>query len=174
MEGTKEANRTKLLELGYTSEQTEYALSQTSDLQNAINLLNDANKEAPDLMGAPREPLQRIDMEAVPGDMSEDPPPYEEIANEGLAAPGPEGLHSVPEETERGDEAAEGSQEAFEFPVSNLYELEGRCFVDNWSIPYKRTESLGILLQASTRLALEGKYNNNNMCVCAGICKQLL
>ena len=170
MDGQGEANKTKLLEMGYTTEQAEYALDRTSNLDDAISLLRDTSSgqprthTPPNLIGVgadvPPEPFHRIEMEEVPGDrldMSEDPPPYEEIANEGLSSQLPEGLHSVPEETERGEEGGEGSQEAFEFPVSNLYELEGRCFVDNWSIPYKRTESLGILLQASTRLALEGR-----------------
>ena len=162
MEGTKEANKTKLLELGFNNEQADHALSRTSNLDDAISLLHEESRDthtSQDLMAAPPELFQRIEMEEVPRDsldMSEDPPPYEEVANEGLPVQLPEGLHSVPEETERGEEGADGGQEAFEFPVSNLYELEGRCFVDNWSIPYKRTESLGILLQASTRLALEG------------------
>lgn len=44
-----------------------------------------------------------------------------------------------------------------EFPTTNLYELEGRVFTDHWSIPYKREESLGKCLIASTCLARLGK-----------------
>ena len=40
-----------------------------------------------------------------------------------------------------------------EFPVTNLYELEGRVFAEHWSIPYKKEESLGKCLLAATRLA---------------------
>ena len=40
-----------------------------------------------------------------------------------------------------------------EFPVTNLYELEGRVFAEQWSIPYKKEESLGKCLLAATRLA---------------------
>ena len=29
------------------------------------------------------------------------------------------------------------------FPVTNFYELENRVFKDDWSIPYRRDESLG-------------------------------
>ena len=43
-----------------------------------------------------------------------------------------------------------------EFPTTNLYELEDRVFVDNWSIPYKREESLGKCLQSAARFAQEG------------------
>ena len=46
----------------------------------------------------------------------------------------------------------------YEFPVTNLYELEGRVFTDSWSIPYKKEESLGKCLIAATRLAQEGKH----------------
>lgn len=46
----------------------------------------------------------------------------------------------------------------FEFSVANLYELENRVFTDQWSIPYKKEESLGRCLLAATRLADEGDY----------------
>jgi len=45
-----------------------------------------------------------------------------------------------------------------EFPTTNLYELESRVFTDHWSIPYKREESLGKCLIASTCLARLGKF----------------
>ena len=43
------------------------------------------------------------------------------------------------------------------FPMTNLYELEQRVFQDNWSIPYKKDESLGKCLVAAAKLAEEGK-----------------
>lgn len=43
-----------------------------------------------------------------------------------------------------------------EFPTTNLYELESRVFTDHWSIPYKREESLGKCLIASSCLARHG------------------
>ncbi len=43
------------------------------------------------------------------------------------------------------------------FPLTNLYELETRVFQDNWSIPYKKDESLGRCLLAATKLAKEGE-----------------
>ena len=45
-----------------------------------------------------------------------------------------------------------------EFPATNLYELEGRVFTDQWSIPYKKEESLGKCLIAAARFAEESKY----------------
>lgn len=56
-----------------------------------------------------------------------------------------------------------------EFPTTNLYELESRVFTDHWSIPYKREESLGKCLIASTCLARHGKtifVGDENLCFC--------
>lgn len=44
-----------------------------------------------------------------------------------------------------------------EFPVTNLYELEGRVFTEMWNIPFKKEESLGKCLIASTHLMDAGK-----------------
>ena len=61
--------------------------------------------------------------------------------------------------------AAEGSSDNnMEFPVTNLYELDTRVFQDNWSIPYKRDESLGKCLVAATRLAGEGLLEQDENC----------
>jgi len=55
------------------------------------------------------------------------------------------------------DENGNCSSGSMEFPTTNLYELESRVFTDHWSIPYKREESLGKCLIASTCLARHGK-----------------
>ena len=61
--------------------------------------------------------------------------------------------------------AAEGSiDNNMEFPVTNLYELDTRVFQDNWSIPYKRDESLGKCLVAATKLAAEGLLEQDENC----------
>lgn len=44
----------------------------------------------------------------------------------------------------------------YEFPVTNLYELEGRVFAEHWSIPYKKEESLGKCLISAATLAEAG------------------
>ncbi|KAM6921458.1 ubiquitin carboxyl-terminal hydrolase 24 isoform 3-T3 [Xenentodon cancila] len=51
-----------------------------------------------------------------------------------------------------------------EFPTTNLYELESRVFTDHWSIPYKREESLGKCLIASTCLARHGLADADENC----------
>ena len=43
-----------------------------------------------------------------------------------------------------------------DFPVTNLYELEERIFTENWSIPYRKNESLGKCLLGATKLIIEG------------------
>lgn len=56
-------------------------------------------------------------------------------------------------ENGNGSEMVEEGGNPLEFPVTNLYELEGRVFAEHWSIPYKKEESLGKCLLAATRLA---------------------
>ncbi|XP_033116308.1 ubiquitin carboxyl-terminal hydrolase 24-like [Anneissia japonica] len=58
-----------------------------------------------------------------------------------------------------------GDNDSMEFPTTNLYELEGRVFTEQWSIPYKKEESLGKCLLAATRLAKEGKLEQDDNCV---------
>ena len=59
---------------------------------------------------------------------------------------------------QKNDENGNCSGEGIEFPTTNLYELESRVLTDHWSIPYKREESLGKCLLASTYLARLGKF----------------
>ena len=50
------------------------------------------------------------------------------------------------------------------FPETNLYELETRVFQDNWSIPYKKEESLGKCLVAAEKLARDGLMEEDEHC----------
>uniref|UniRef100_A0A3P9KIM4 Ubiquitin carboxyl-terminal hydrolase 24 n=1 Tax=Oryzias latipes TaxID=8090 RepID=A0A3P9KIM4_ORYLA len=65
----------------------------------------------------------------------------------------PPAYHDVVEGERSNDENGNCSGGSMEFPTTNLYELESRVFTDHWSIPYKREESLGKCLIASTCLA---------------------
>lgn len=69
------------------------------------------------------------------------------------------------------DENGNCSGGSMEFPTTNLYELESRVFTDHWSIPYKREESLGKCLIASTCLARHGKmvFGDENLLLSVGI-----
>lgn len=62
---------------------------------------------------------------------------------------------------QKNDENGNCSGEGIEFPTTNLYELESRVLTDHWSIPYKREESLGKCLLASTYLARLGKFSHH-------------
>lgn len=74
------------------------------------------------------------------------PPPYSSLATVKGCSPRPES----------------GPQQ---FPTTNLYELEQRVFVDRWSIPYKKDESLAKCLIAATNLAREGQCESNPDCM---------
>ncbi|XP_065657355.1 ubiquitin carboxyl-terminal hydrolase 24 isoform X3 [Hydra vulgaris] len=51
-----------------------------------------------------------------------------------------------------------------EFPVTNLYELEERIFTENWSIPFKKNESLAKCLYSATKLAFYEKSDIDTNC----------
>ena len=46
---------------------------------------------------------------------------------------------------------------SIEFPLTHYYELEGRTHTDQWSIPYKKDESLAICMTATIKMMREGK-----------------
>lgn len=69
---------------------------------------------------------------------------------------------------QKNDENGNCSGEGIEFPTTNLYELESRVLTDHWSIPYKREESLGKCLLASTYLARLGKISLSYLRCCYG------
>ncbi|KAM9326707.1 ubiquitin carboxyl-terminal hydrolase 24 [Gastrophryne carolinensis] len=75
----------------------------------------------------------------------------------------PPAYHEVVE-PEKNDENGNCSAENIEFPTTNLYELESRVLTDHWSIPYKREESLGKCLIASTYLAKLGLSDSDENC----------
>ncbi|NXW84089.1 UBP24 hydrolase, partial [Alopecoenas beccarii] len=66
--------------------------------------------------------------------------------------------------SQKNDENGNCSSEGIEFPTTNLYELESRVLTDHWSIPYKREESLGKCLIASTYLARLGLSDSDENC----------
>lgn len=77
---------------------------------------------------------------------------------------------------QKNDENGNCSGEGIEFPTTNLYELESRVLTDHWSIPYKREESLGKCLIASTYLARLGKFPfTNTQIICSeGVTDRML
>lgn len=55
---------------------------------------------------------------------------------------------------------------SIEFPLTHFYELESRVHTDQWSIPYKREESLAICMVATTNMIREGEW----VCVWYSVC----
>lgn len=175
----------KLPDLGVDDSQTEIAQAKNHGLEDAAYYPTDSSHDYDQgdmetqvgsdhehdeiryLPGNIVEPelYSGIDIEHTDRPDESPPPPYEEYATGAEFGPlvnssiDAEPIHTVREpstintaqETNNADD-----KEAFEFPESNLFELEGRCFVDSWSIPYKKNESLGILLHASAKLAAQG------------------
>uniref|UniRef100_A0A3Q3MMV0 ubiquitinyl hydrolase 1 n=1 Tax=Mastacembelus armatus TaxID=205130 RepID=A0A3Q3MMV0_9TELE len=76
----------------------------------------------------------------------------------------PPAYHDVVDSEKSNDENGNCSGGSMEFPTTNLYELESRVFTDHWSIPYKREESLGKCLIASTCLARHGLADADENC----------
>uniref|UniRef100_A0A8C6PJW9 Ubiquitin carboxyl-terminal hydrolase 24 n=1 Tax=Nothobranchius furzeri TaxID=105023 RepID=A0A8C6PJW9_NOTFU len=76
----------------------------------------------------------------------------------------PPAYHDVVDTERSNDENGNCSGGSMEFPTTNLYELESRVFTDHWSIPYKREESLGKCLIASTCLARHGLADADENC----------
>ena len=62
----------------------------------------------------------------------------------------------VMRDVDQTDAARINSEDNPSFPTTNFYELEQRVFQDNWSIPYRKDESLGKCLYACTKMAHEG------------------
>ena len=77
------------------------------------------------------------------------PPRYEDIVsgNHDTEDPQQEIVPPAPQ-------GAPGS--SIEFPLTHFYELESRVHTDQWSIPYKREESLAICMMATTNMIREG------------------
>ncbi|KAF8763443.1 Ubiquitin carboxyl-terminal hydrolase 24 like protein [Argiope bruennichi] len=78
------------------------------------------------------------------------PPPYEPLCSS----------QTVQTNLAQSDECMEANV----FPTTNLYELESRIFTDQWSIPFKKEESLGKCLISATQLAEEGLCEVNDSC----------
>ncbi len=90
------------------------------------------------------------------------PPPYEDVMKENQReSPGrgdqtTEGVKTTHDPV-TGDEGHLSS--SIEFPLTHYYELEGRVHTNQWSIPYKRDESLAICMVATIKMVREGKQN---------------
>lgn len=101
------------------------------------------------------DPREGEDGDVFEPPTGEPPPSYDEAMN-------PAGLSQNGASHSRDE--TESMEIPLEFPTTNLYELEDRVFVDNWSIPYKRDESLGKCLQSAARFAQDGLAEADENC----------
>lgn len=88
------------------------------------------------------------------------PPRYEDIVddNQGdVPSTPPPPLREDKTTPTPGEMGVAGESSSIEFPLTHYYELEGRVHTEQWSIPYKRDESLAICMIAATRMVLEGE-----------------
>ena len=93
-----------------------------------------------------------------------------QVSREEELPPRPEGLPPRYEDIVTGDQETEDPQQemvhpapqgsSIEFPLTHFYELESRVHTDQWSIPYKREESLAICMIATTIMIREGELEN--------------
>ena len=88
-------------------------------------------------------------------------PSYDEVVDEHKVLPGsdpaPEDdIEDVPPQSTAPAERT-NSTSNIEFPLTHFYELEGRVHTDQWSIPYRKEESLGKCLLASIAMMNEGE-----------------
>ena len=108
---------------------------------------NDDTIELSDIPPRPNGPPPRYEDIVVPGDQGEEPlspaeDPLEEV---------------VPPVTSTVTSGAPGVVAgSIEFPLTHFYELESRVHTDQWSIPYKRDESLAICMVQTTKMIKEG------------------
>ena len=94
------------------------------------------------------------------------PPRYEDIvqSNQGDSPTkpptgAPRGKNSEPEMPPSPSQSGGGSTGSIEFPLTHFYELESRVHTEQWSIPYKREESLAICMIATTKMIKEGEHS---------------
>lgn len=95
------------------------------------------------------------------------------VNNNNALPPLPFGPHlpnAQPEESmETVDEGSESIEMAIEdipeeFPTTHMYELEDRVFRENWSIPYKKNESLAKCLYGAIKLTSMQKADADKDC----------
>ena len=145
-----------LIDMGFPSEsEVRRALQMAkNDLGDAVAILTNE---------PPSTPYEVMDIDLKEGSSAPSygphlPPTYDEVCNE-------TGQNKMDAGSDGHGGPMESDPHSLEFPVTNLYELEGRVFTDNWNIPFKRDESLGRCLSAATRLMDAGLAESDEHCL---------
>ena len=111
-----------------------------------------------------RDSHEEVELTEYPPRPEGSPPRYEDIVrnNRGdSSSPLPTGAPQgeIDETGKTPDQHLPETSSSIEFPLTHYYELEGRVHTDQWSIPYKRDESLAICMMATTKMIREGKHS---------------
>lgn len=160
----------QLIAMGFEEIMARQALiGAHNDLNMAISLLTD-QQDGGDTVeldkithygstsDSPPAPLTTDDTVDVFHDTDNgNPPSYEQVVLGETEAQTDDAKAAVDEGSDAGhnDEMTSGALQ--EFPLTNLYELEGRVFTESWSIPFRRNESLGKCLLSSIAHAKVGE-----------------
>lgn len=93
------------------------------------------------------------------------PPRYEDIVTDNqVMSPAEDEPPPLTDDTGHEKEATPTPREtvearqvaSIEFPLTHFYELEGRVHTEQWSVPFKRNESLAICMVSSIQMIREG------------------
>ena len=139
----------------------------------SYSLDDDRNIDVEEEVGPPS--LQFQDSHEEGGELSgyptrpDGPPPrYEDIitTNQGdtVSPVPPEDLAQEVQATTVAEDQGQVMLSCIEFPLTHFYELESRVHTDQWSIPYKRDESLAICMMATTKMIRESKCMDTAVC----------
>ena len=91
------------------------------------------------------------------------PPRYEDIIKDNQTVPTEspprdvEDSQPTPTPTDHVSDQVASVSSSIEFPLTHFYELEGRVHTEQWSIPYKRDESLAVCMVATIKMVREGE-----------------
>ena len=150
---------------GGESDHDSTTVSYSVDEERIIDVEEDSSQTVPFPEEEEEEEGGGVDTSEFSSRPEGPPPRYEDIVanNQG-------GLPSSPAEIDRDKHrehhpqtSTPGGQEmssssSIEFPLTHFYELEGRVHTEQWSIPYKRDESLAICMVATTKMIREGRF----------------
>ena len=135
--------------------------------------LRDIDEDA-DYRGSEEQDQQDVELREFRTSRPEGPPPrYEDIVNDNQSLHDDDGEEDstpslpppssesedkqntpIPAEITNVDSELSAS---VEFPLTHYYELEGRVHTEQWSVPYKRDESLAICMVAAIKMIREGR-----------------
>ncbi|XP_077972925.1 ubiquitin carboxyl-terminal hydrolase 24-like [Styela clava] len=160
MENSEDENVQALLNMGFCDVSLIRKALQLgkNDLNEAVSYLT---CEVP---MSSYETFTDVEMQEVSTqNFSQDPPAYSSLFDSSSTT-NTTSITNGNSDSQHTEEMQQDSENDLVFPYEYLVELEGRVFVDVWSIPYKTDESLAKCLRAATRLTIEGIADTDENC----------